>query len=1115
MMLADADARSEALDVCKSFCISAPAGSGKTSLLVQRTLALLARVDNPESVVAVTFTRKAAAEMRARIVFWLRQAASGESSDDEHEATMLQLAGEVLKCDQAKAWGLATNSSRLRIQTIDSFCGELTRQMPILSGCGGPLTPSDRSEPLYRAAIESFLVRELEATNKTRRADISALMLHLDNQWETAVELLSGLLQRREQWQPVFGGSGLEQGDRLGLREVTETLVEHRLEQLRENLRPWLRELTELMSYRHSHLPESQEFNPQTFELAAWRELRALLLTNDNTPRKTLTKREGFPAGKGVAAEKKAQALALVQMLADADHSATLTALQQLRHLPATDADASHWDVLAALTRLLPRLGAELLLVFQQSGEVDHAQIAMAAIAALGADEAPTDIALRLDHSIEHLLVDEFQDTSSLQFELIRRLTRGWNDHNRANPQAPRTLLVVGDAMQSIYGFRAANVGLFIRARDEGVGDLNLVPLDLSVNFRSQEGLVEWVNQHFETAFPAGDDAQLGAVSFRRASAARRDPGMTSPDANLIAHAPHVQLFAGEGAAQAEVEALCDRLAAGLHDESVESIAVLGRSRTHLHPVLFELRERSIEVAAHDLDPLSGRPIIRDLVTLCTVLLDRFDRLSWLALVRCPAVALDHEDLLQLALHAPLAADFLDQSPRAQAAMAAISVLGRKRMQGLSALLRWAERYQDRLSLRVWVEECWLRFGGAAGIAGEADHKDAEQFFQCLERLEAEQRPLSRRSLSEAVDQLFAAPANERCKIQVMTLHKAKGLEFDWVFIPSLSRATRGNDKELLLWEETVLPGQAPFFLLDVRSSLEAGASNRLYDYLRAQAQQRQRLEATRLFYVGCTRAADYLWLSASLSWDEKTEAARPPGAGSLLSSIWESLQNVSVVPADSAPPSVGMEVRSSYSRLRTLPVLEGVAADAASVPRDLEDASRVPRAFGTAVHRCLEALVYRDKLPLHCDTQLEKLLESTLYELGAPQSQLKQLQAVGKDTLDRVLADPWAQWMLSPARAERSAELSLTMGDAAITGQVILDYVFMDEVREERWVIDYKTATPKEHESVEEFFQRQLALYHTQLARYAAALRASFGQPVRCALYFTALGKHCEWQQP
>src|SRR5262249_42141041 len=130
------------------------------------------------------------------------------------------------------------------------------------------------------------------------------------------------------------------------------------------------------------------------------------------------------------------------------------------------------------------------------------------ALLALGNEGEPTDLMLALDYRIRHVLVDEFQDTSHSQFELLKRLTSGWE------PGDGRTLFLVGDPMQSIYRFREADVALFVRAWNEGIGGVRLEPVALSANFRSDAGIVEWVNASFERIMPSEDDVTRGAVRY-------------------------------------------------------------------------------------------------------------------------------------------------------------------------------------------------------------------------------------------------------------------------------------------------------------------------------------------------------------------------------------------------------------------------------------------------------------------------------------------------------------------------------------------------------------------------------------------------------------------------
>src|SRR5262249_3363240 len=150
---------------------------------------------------------------------------------------------------------------------------------------------------------------------------------------------------------------------------------------------------------------------------------------------------------------------------------------------------------------VLPRAAARVQLVFARRGVMDFNEATLVALRALDTEGGASDLLLALDTRIEHLLVDEFQDTSFAQCELLERLTAGWA------PGDGRTLFLVGDPMQSVYRFRDANVRLFLEARARRrLGSVALEPLTLSSNFRSQRGLVDWVNRVFPWVFPGRDE---------------------------------------------------------------------------------------------------------------------------------------------------------------------------------------------------------------------------------------------------------------------------------------------------------------------------------------------------------------------------------------------------------------------------------------------------------------------------------------------------------------------------------------------------------------------------------------------------------------------------------
>jgi len=197
-LVADAAARKQALDPQTSFIVQAPAGSGKTELLTQRYLVLLAQAAHPEEVVAITFTRKAANEMRERVLGALDDARNKPRPDKAHKADSWDLARTVIERDIALAWQLIANPSRLRIHTIDSFCSSLTRQMPYLSRFGAPPSATEDAERLLRDTARNTLAHLNE--NDQWTGAVERLLRHLDNNHPKAVELISQMLARRDQW---------------------------------------------------------------------------------------------------------------------------------------------------------------------------------------------------------------------------------------------------------------------------------------------------------------------------------------------------------------------------------------------------------------------------------------------------------------------------------------------------------------------------------------------------------------------------------------------------------------------------------------------------------------------------------------------------------------------------------------------------------------------------------------------------------------------------------------------------------------------------------------------------------------------------------------------------
>ena len=268
--------------------------------------------------------------------------------------------------------------------------------------------------------------------------------------------------------------------------------------------------------------------------------------------------------------------------------------LKRARQLPAITYPDAQWEVLLALFSLLPLAAVELRRLFGERGVTDHNEVALSAGRALGDPDSPGDIALILDYKVQHLLIDEMQDTSISQYELLKKLTAGWV------PGDGRTVFCVGDPMQSIYRFRDAEVGEFLQARENGIGVVNLEPLLLRRNFRSGENLVHWFNTIFSQVMPLRDDISIGAISYSESAPVEHHAGAGE-------HVVH-PLFGTD--AEAEAEYTLELIQRCLAEEG--TVTVLVRSRTQLTDLLPALRRVAIPYQAIEINRLTD---LRKLLT--------------------------------------------------------------------------------------------------------------------------------------------------------------------------------------------------------------------------------------------------------------------------------------------------------------------------------------------------------------------------------------------------------------------------------------------------------------------------------------------------------------------
>ena len=1105
LVLRDTAHREEAQDVTRSFLVQAPAGSGKTELLIQRFLALLAHVDRPERIVAMTFTRKAAGEMRERITLALREAAAATEVTETHELRTRELAHRALARDRTLGWNLIAYPAQMQILTIDALCGAIARQAPVSTRLGRLPRFEEQSGPLYQEAVRVALRGAQPDDPAWRR-----VLDHLDNNASAAVELLAGMLAKRDQWLRHLVGH-----DPLALRTVLEDALGAEIvaalatprELFPGDLVP---ELCALIGYASTHLALTPKtavraarmaqiaarsaLPPATLDAAAdWKLIADWMLTKKAQWRSGLNANDGFPP-KEPGADTKLRRARKHQMLELLRHCAAVPglgeALDLVRRLPPAGYDDASWSFIAAMLDLLPRLAAQLTLTFAESGAIDFSHATLAAIEGLGEPDAPSDLLLRLDFMIAHLLVDEFQDTSEAQLALIERLTAGWQ------PGDGRTLFAVGDPQQSIYRFREAEVRLFLDAcRNGRICNVPVTFLDLTRNFRSQAGIVDWVNDVFPRVLAPRDDPWRSAVAYAKAVPTRAaEPGI----------APTVEIFA---TAKAEAASVIAHVRAAC-DAGAKSIAILVRARPHLDDLLPALRVAKIDFAAVELESLRQRQAILDLLALTHALAQPADRLAWLACLRAPWCGLALPDLFAVA-HAAAASDFIE-SLASPTVCGALSAEGAQRLTRFASAMLPAIESRGRAKLATRVRGAWLALGGPASVGDAQDLAAAERYFELLVAHDYAGDIADYDAFVEALESLMATADDVGSpRVRVMTLHKAKGLEFDAVILPGLARVPHSSHRDLLRWR------LRPQGLLLAPSKARGAPDDAVYDYLGMLAADESDAELARLLYVGCTRAETRLHLSAVLD-TVRSKAGdaewKAPPAGSALAKLWPALRSRLPPPshvAEGARPSAPIP-----PLLLRLPLDYRIPAPAAAVPlatdtadgeqraREFDWAHATAAAVGTVAHRML-AQIGRDGLArwnLERIAASRRAIERQLAREGVPREEVAAASDAVTDVLTRLQNDRHGRWLFDPTHGEAASELALAGDDGNHVVHVTLDRTFVaDGVR---WIVDFKTG-PHEGGEVAAFLDREVERYRDQLERYARVVRALDPRPIRLALYY------------
>jgi ATP-dependent helicase/nuclease subunit A len=975
----DRAARERAVDPRFNVALEASAGTGKTRVLVDRYLNLLKAGVDPGHILAVTFTRKAATEMRDRILSSLRVAAER---------------AEILPSRWRE---LRDRTGDIAVSTIDAFCLSLLREFPLEADLDPGFSMADETE--VPRLIDESLDRALRACRALAREDENVALVFAQLGDRRAKAGLAALLSRR-----LVAPEALRRYLAQGPPEWTVATVAARgasalrdvFAGMRGGLAAFLNSGPAIPSFRllARHL---QAIDPAAGEPAAaavhaaFARARSYFLTQDGKPRSRMV---GKKSDFRTAADYERHRDLVV------GHAPTVvTAHAAYRRDLNTLVARGVWRMYAIAERhYRATLDAHAVL--------DFPDVLLHTLKLLGQMEEFSQSRYRLESRYHHVLVDEFQDTSRAQWELVSLLVRAWGEGAGLAYQGPLepTVFIVGDRKQSIYGFRDADVAVLGEA---GRAIARLRPgsdvrRSISRSFRSVPALLAFVNDVCadlakeparSDAFAYGEEDVFPVRSGAPSGAPAGGPeGPPRGELGLIAGS---EVEACAAATAAEIAALVrdgvevrDRETGVPRPIRPGDVAILFRTRESHREFEDALARAGLPSYVYKGLGFFDADEIKDLLALLWYLADPASDLRAAAFLRSRFVRLSDEALRRLA---PGLAEALARSHGSSDPPLEPADTARLEAARLSTA-RWRAR-ADRMPPAELVDLVLHESAYGVELRGprfQQARENLKKFRALLRRIQNRGYATFGRIASHldrlAVGDESNASLDATNAVNLMTVHAAKGLEFPVVFVVNLARGT-GNRRDYIRIGTEQGSGAASVAVGDFVSE---------YD---EDAQAREREETKRLLYVALTRARDRLYLSSVLK-DGRLVAGR----GSLADVLPAALLDCFGVAAAGLPA----EWRAASGHLHTFrvcaapedpaplaPVAAAGAGDASADDLDVLDARpsgqratevgglAVPdtagsepagaeseRLLGTVVHRLLQALGTREgesvDLPAH-----------------------------------------------------------------------------------------------------------------------------------------------------
>ncbi|HEX3883320.1 MAG TPA: double-strand break repair helicase AddA [Stellaceae bacterium] len=1099
----------QALDPAASVWVSASAGTGKTKVLTERLLTLMLDGTDPSRLLCLTFTRAAAAEMVNRVNTKLAEWTTMPAGALHQElVNLLGLRVDEAMHDRARQLfaRVLDTPGGAKIATIHAFCQSLLRRFPLEAGVPPEFAVIDErsAKDALAEAGEQVIARARDGLGELAGA-LAVVARHA--QEDRFGELMSALAAERGKLRAALddGAAALRARlcDAFGLPAGAAA----------EDLTATFCDGGEALDMRGAVAALAQGSvtdRKRAVVLAAWWDgtgdrptmaiaYAELFLTKERGIRKQLFTKD--------AAKKTNLDLGAV-LAAEAE--------RVRRHAEACGSAA----VIEA-TGALATLGDALLTAYERHkalhGQLDYDDLVAKTLALLGRDGVAQWVLFKLDGGLDHILIDEAQDTNHDQWEIVSALANEFFAGEGAVGRR-RTVFAVGDAKQSIYSFQRADPRAFLAMREhfqrrvtEAKQGWRIVPLDIS--FRAAPPLLRAIDAVFADHGAADGVAldgrpirhvaaragQAGLVELWPPVAAESDPGERG------AIEPRTRLARAIAATIAGWLRTGERLESKGRPITPGDILVLVRRRSKfVGDLLRALKRLDVPVAGADRLQLTEQLAVQDLVALGNFLLLPEDDLTLATVLKGPLFGISEDALFRLAYDRDRQSLWrrLRRAPELSAVHERLSdLLGR------ADFTPPYELYAQILGAEGGRRAMLERLGAEA-----AD--PIEEFLALTLAYEREHVPSLQGFLHWLVDGDIEVKRDfgerQRDEIRIMTVHGAKGLEAPVVFVPDSMQLP--DPRVALLWsEEAALPLWRP------RADLSAP----FYEAERAAARRRDLQEYRRLLYVALTRAQDRLYVCG---WQPQRATSEAPSWYTLCEAGWRDVltpfdfdsrdlvgdrigwagQGLRLVSAQEARPERGRAAAASRAVVPSpawadrpppaepdppkplLPSRPSGAEPPTISP--LADAGRDRFKRGLLVHRLLQSL---PELPeAEREAAAGRFLALPMHAIP-PDEQ----DEIRRETLG-VLAEPGFAELWGP---DAQAEVPVVglIGGQALSGQIDRIVVTPDRVL----IVDYKSVRPPP-----ETPDSVAATYLRQLATYRAALRLIYpDRPVECALLWTA----------